>query len=199
MSIIYYYYYKLILTIIYYILLITNGFQLRTPSSSCVSTWRSCAPTRAGALPRWRASSSRPKAAIYLGIFMGISWISWGFYWDLTGSYGIWMGFDLGLQKRFYFWFFSWGFYWDFMGDSWDLGFPPHQGYLNGANNDKPRGFAVPYVQTKPYIVGVETKEILVVSRVVTRICYSMEIGYCSGHACPFVGDYYHQRYLSIQ
>ena len=154
---------------IYYILLITNGFQLRTPSSSCVSTWRSCAPMRAGALRRWRASSSRPKAAIYLGI----SWISWGFYWDLTGFYGIWMGFDLGLQKRFYFWFFSWGFYWDFMGDSWDLGFPPHQGYLNGANNDKPRGFAVPYVQTKPYIVGVETKEILVVSRVVTRICYS--------------------------
>ena len=102
----------------------------------------------------------------FMGILLGFNWL----LWDLNG---IWMGFDLGLQKRFYFWFFSWGFYWDFMGDSWDLGFPPHQGYLNGANNDKPRGFAVPYVQTKPYIVGVETKEILVVSRVVTRICYS--------------------------
>jgi hypothetical protein len=75
---------------------------------------------------------------------------------------------------------------------------------LNGANNDKPRGFAVLYVQTKPYIVGVETKQILVVSRVVTigfatldLLYTTMEIGYCN--ACPFVGDYYHQRYLSIQ
>ena len=77
---------------------------------------------------------------------------------------------------------------------------------MNGANNDKPMGFAVLYVQTKPYIVGVETKQILVVSRVVTigfatldLLYTTMEIGYCSGHACPFVGDYYHQRYLSIQ
>jgi len=96
MSIIYYYYYKLILTIIYYILLYTINNQWFPAEDTFLQLRQHLAKLRSNA-PR---SSAEVKSIIleaesgdlfgdFHGDFMGISWISWGFYWDLTGFYGI--------------------------------------------------------------------------------------------------------------
>ena len=122
MSIIYYYYYKLILTIIYYILLYTINNQWFPAEDTFLQLRQHLAKLRSNA----RRSSAEVKSIIleaesgdlfgdFHGDFMDFMGILLGFNWLLWDLNGIWMGFDLGLQKRFYFWFF----HGDFTGISW--------------------------------------------------------------------------------